>query len=90
MEIYQWLFRQNGFKVSNTGYFVYCNGKTDRAAFDGKLEFDISVLPYKGQDDWIESTIFEMKKTLDSDKIPLASKDCDYCQYVALRSQVEK
>jgi len=90
MEIYQWLFRQNGFKVSNTGYFVYCNGKTDRAAFDGKLEFDISVLPYKGQDYWIEPTIFEMKKTLDSDKIPLASKDCDYCQYVALRSQVEK
>jgi hypothetical protein len=29
MEIYQWLFRKNGFKVSNTGYFVYCNGSTD-------------------------------------------------------------
>ena len=26
MEIYQWLIRQNGYKVSNTGYFVYCNG----------------------------------------------------------------
>src|SRR3989344_5346320 len=24
MEIYQWLFRQNNFKVSDTGYFVYC------------------------------------------------------------------
>ncbi|MCK4805914.1 MAG: PD-(D/E)XK nuclease family protein, partial [Candidatus Pacebacteria bacterium] len=29
MEIYQWLFRKNGFKVSDTSYFVYCNGKTD-------------------------------------------------------------
>src|SRR3989344_884637 len=28
MEIYQWLFRQNGYRVSNTGYFVYCNGQT--------------------------------------------------------------
>ena len=29
IEIYQWLFRKNGFKVSNTGYFVYRNGNTD-------------------------------------------------------------
>ncbi|SVC45005.1 uncharacterized protein METZ01_LOCUS297859, partial [marine metagenome] len=27
MEFYQWLLRQNGFQVSNRGYFVYCNGK---------------------------------------------------------------
>jgi 2-isopropylmalate synthase len=24
MDVYQWLLRQNGLKVSNTGYFVYC------------------------------------------------------------------
>jgi RecB family exonuclease len=30
MEVYQWLFRKNGFKVSDTGYFVYCNGKLVR------------------------------------------------------------
>src|SRR3989344_5038027 len=34
LEIYQWLFRQNGFKVSPTGYFVYVNGKSDAKAFD--------------------------------------------------------
>src|SRR5687768_18339188 len=37
MEIYQWLFRKSGFRVSNTGYFVYCNGNTDKEAFDGRL-----------------------------------------------------
>ena len=26
-EIYQWLLRKNGFAVSGTAYFVYCNGK---------------------------------------------------------------
>ena len=26
-EIYQWLFRKNGFKVSSVAYFVYCNAK---------------------------------------------------------------
>jgi hypothetical protein len=30
MEIYQWLFRKNGYKVSDTSYFVYCNGNTDK------------------------------------------------------------
>lgn len=43
MEIYQWLFRKNGFAVSETGYFVYCNGVTDRDEFDGRLEFEIKL-----------------------------------------------
>ena len=37
MEIYQWLFRNNNFNVSDTGYFVYCNGNKDKKAFDKKL-----------------------------------------------------
>ncbi len=81
MEVYQWLFRQNGFKVSDTGYFVYCNGKTDREAFDGKLEFDIKLIPYTGKTDWIERTILDIKKCLDSPNIPSSGADCDYCKY---------
>lgn len=81
MEVYQWLFRQNGFKVSNTGYFVYANGKKDRKAFDGKLEFDVKIIPYTGSDEWIEPTLEKIKKCLDSDTIPPASKSCDYCSY---------
>jgi len=87
MEIYQWLFRRNGFKVSNTGYFIYCNGKTDREAFDAKLEFDINVLPYDGNDKWVEQTLFDIKKLLESDEIPEPSPYCDYCNYYHLRKQ---
>src|SRR3989338_10908877 len=46
MEIYQWLFHKNNFKVSPLGFFVYANGTTDRKAFDAKLEFKVSILPY--------------------------------------------
>ena len=81
MEIYQWLFRQNDFKVSGTGYFVYANGKTDREAFDGKLEFDVHVIPYTGETSWIEPTLSGIKETLDSNKEPEADKNCDYCSY---------
>lgn len=81
MEIYQWLLRQNGYKVSNTGYFVYCNGKTDKKAFDGRLEFDITLIAYKGNDSWVENTIKDAHHCLQSKSIPTANSDCDYCAY---------
>jgi len=81
MEIYQWLFRKNGFNVSNTGYFVYCNGKTDSPAFDAKLEFDITLLPYEGDDNWVEQTIKDAYNCLNGDSIPEVGEDCDYCAY---------
>lgn len=82
MEIYQWLLRRNGYRVSNTGYFVYCNGQTDRKAFDAKLEFDITLIPYTGDDSWVEQAIMDAHKCLNSDSVPAGKPGCDYCQYV--------
>ena len=81
MEVYQWLFRKNGFNVSSTGYFVYCNGKTDVASFDAKLEFDIDLIPYTGNSDWIEPLLPKMKACLMSEKPPKPEAGCDYCRY---------
>jgi CRISPR/Cas system-associated exonuclease Cas4 (RecB family) len=81
MEIYQWLFRKNGYKVSDTGFFVYCNGKTDIEKFDAKLEFDIKILPYKGDDSWVEKAIKGAYMCLKSDTLPESGLDCDYCKY---------
>jgi len=89
MEIYQWLFRKNGFKVANTGYFVYCNGRTDKEAFDGKLEFDVKVIPYQGNTDWVEKKITDAIECLKSDKLPESGEDCDYCKYREAVSMVE-
>lgn len=88
MEVYQWLLRHKGFKVSNTGYFVYCNGRTDREAFDGKVEFDVVVLPYTGNDEWIEETLFEIKDCLVSSKSPKLTKDCEFCGYAKARAEL--
>ena len=57
MEVYQWLLRQNGYKVSRLGYFVYCNGNADAEAFDQKLEFRVNLIEYKGDDSWVEPTL---------------------------------
>ncbi len=95
MEVYQWLFRKNNFKVSTTGYFVYCNGMADKEEFGGRLEFKIRLLPYKGDDSWVDGKILELYECLGGEKIPSAGEavsdsqrhealaSCDYCAYVA-------
>lgn len=86
MEIYQWLFRKNGFSVHPTGYFVYVNGKSDAKAFDAKLEFDVCLIPYTGSDAWVEPKLHELKDMLLSDEIPapgtaFGGGPCDFCSY---------
>jgi CRISPR/Cas system-associated exonuclease Cas4 (RecB family) len=89
MEVYQWLLRQNGLKVSNTGYFVYCTGKLDREAFDKKVEFDVNLIVHEGDDSWVEDTLFKIKECLESDTIPEPSKNCDHCAYWYTREKWE-
>ncbi|MCL5011126.1 MAG: PD-(D/E)XK nuclease family protein [Patescibacteria group bacterium] len=89
MEVYQWLFRQNNFSVSPVGYFVYCNGITDKQAFDAKLEFNVKIIAYRGDDSWIENTLFEIKKCLLQDTLPPANFNCQFCNYRKAARQFE-
>lgn len=81
METYQWLFRRNGFTVANTGYFVYANADKSKPSFDATLEFEVTLVPHTGDDSWVEPTLLALKACLDSEKIPEAADDCDYCRY---------
>ncbi|MFA5230558.1 MAG: hypothetical protein WC422_04205 [Candidatus Paceibacterota bacterium] len=60
---------------------MYANGRKDLAAFDGKLEFDVDLLSYTGEDSWVEATLADIKKCLDSVKIPDYGDKCDFCKY---------
>ena len=82
-EVYQWLFRQNGFRVSNTAYFVYCNGLTHTERFDNKLRFDISLIPYEGNDAWVDAIVHQAYRLLCEETIPKRYETCDFCQYTA-------
>ena len=81
MEIYQWLFKMNGFKVYPTGYFVYCNGNAGKEAFNNRLDFDIKLIPYQGDTFWVEPKIREIYACLQSSELPEGSDDCDFCKY---------
>lgn len=82
MEIYQWIFRNSGYKVSRTGYFVFANAGKKKASFDGLLEFELSILPYTGDTNWILSTLAKIRTVLTSDQTPDFSFACDYCKLV--------
>ena len=81
MEFYQYLLRNNGFKVSDTGYFVYCNGIREKERFDEKLDFKIYLLDYAGNDSWIENTLKDLVQTLNQDDIPDFNENRKFCEY---------
>jgi hypothetical protein len=83
MEFYQWLLRNNGLKVANQGWFVYCNGRKDLDEFNNHLEFIVKMLPYEGDTSWIDETLDRIKRCLEGDSTPLSADDCGYCKYVS-------
>jgi CRISPR/Cas system-associated exonuclease Cas4 (RecB family) len=93
LEVYQWLLRQNGFEVSDTGYFVYTNARLDVDGFGNHLEFFTKLIPYKGSDKWIEPTLVKMKACLDNDDMPPVGNaamggPCDFCTYARARTEL--
>ncbi len=92
MEIYQWLLRQNGLDVSNTAYFVYTNGRLDLDGFFDKVEFRTKIIPYKGDDSWVEPTIVKMKKCMDGEMPAVGTAamggECDFCSYAKSRTEL--
>lgn len=83
MEVYQWIFRQKGFTVADVGYFVFANAGRNRPKFDGRLEFELSIIPHRGDTTWIEPTLKEIKKVLMSDTLPPPKESCEHCNYRA-------
>lgn len=92
MEVYQWLLRQNGLTVSDTGYFVYTNGRMDVDGFFDRIEFKTKVIPYKGNDSWVEPTLLQMKQCMDGDMPPMGESimggPCEFCTYARQRTEL--
>ena len=96
MDMYQWILKQQGFNVSNTGYFVYVNG--DQHFQDGMLEmdadaanmkFDVQLIEYEGNSDLVEQSILDLRACLDSSDCqdnadsgfgPKGDKQCEYAE----------
>ena len=82
MDIYVYILRQMKFKVSDTAYFLVCNGLKTSDKFDATLHFDLTLVPYKTDTSWIKNKIIEMKKVLDAKNVPEINKTCEKCMYL--------
>ena len=78
-----WLLRRQAFEVARRGWFVYANGQRDRPSFDGRLEFTIRMIPYDGDDGWVEATLAAIRETLMLSDPPPPPSDCEFCSYAA-------
>lgn len=92
LEVYQWLLRQNGLAVSDTGYFVYTNGRLDLDGFFDRVEFRTKLIPYTGDDSWIEPVLKSMKLCMDGG-MPAMGKSamggpCEFCSYARQRTEL--
>lgn len=83
MEVYQWLFSQNNFPVSKTGYFVFArvNKANGFESAEPVLSFDLFVESYEGDSSWIPNALFGAREVLDLDYPPESNSICKYCAY---------
>jgi len=93
LEIYQWLLRANGFKVSDKGYFVYANGLwTDQEGFFDSMQFKTKLIEYNGSDKWVEATLDKMKKCLEGEMpevgVAIMGGTCEFCEYAKKRTEL--
>ena len=82
MDIYVYILRQMKFKVSDTAYFLVCNGLKTPEKFDATLHFDLTLVPYDTDAGWVKDKITQMKKVLDSKEVPEINKFCEKCMFL--------
>ena len=90
LEMYQWLFRKNGFKVSDTAYLIYFNGLKNEPMFNQTLKFELHLIKLDCNDSWVSKTIREAKNLMDQDIYPDGSFGCDTCRYLKKRWDVSQ
>lgn len=84
-EVYQFLLRQQGLTVSDKAWFVYANGIKTAERFEDCLRFQTILLFHRGDANWVLDTFREAVALATSATVPLASPDCEWCQFVGQR-----
>ena len=90
LEMYQWLFKMNGYDVATEAYIIYYNGKKNEPAFGKKLEFDEHVIKLECSTDWVEEKVIETAKLIQSNDFPKPSPTCENCNYLKKRWDLSK
>jgi len=87
MDVYIWIMKQNGFDVSNTGYFLYCDGDrfTDEPFLgktDARMIFKMHLFDYESDQSWVENILQEIKEVLYLETCPQHSEGCEHGDFI--------
>lgn len=79
-------------RIARIGYScsVYCTVRLDAEAFDARIDFDTYLMPYTGNDSWVEPKIAKLHACLNQDRIPAAAPACSYRQYSSAMNHVTR
>lgn len=93
-EIYLWLLRQRGFPTSRTAFFLYVNASKQglfyrQGTLDGEMRFTTTIIPYVGNDEWVDAAISRAVECLRGDRAPTPLESCDTCRFFVSRAELE-
>ena len=89
LDFYAYLLSKMGFRVSPTGYFYVCNGDRTAEAFNGRILFEETLVPYSLNTEWIEKKLLEMIDVMNSEVLPPRNYSCENCAYARQRESME-
>ena len=84
LSFYHYLLKKNNFRVSDSGYIIYCNAIKNTKRFESRLMFSTNLFSNNLKYDWIEEKLSEIFEILQGHNHPPPSKNCKYCEYVNL------
>ena len=90
LEMYQWLFKKNGFPVAEEAYLLYFNGRKNEEFFNKQLKFDVHFIKLSCCTSWVESKIIDTVNLLRSESFPQPSLSCEQCNYLKKRWNLSK
>ncbi|MEW5805567.1 MAG: PD-(D/E)XK nuclease family protein [Patescibacteria group bacterium] len=80
MSVYTYLLQKNRLKTRNLAYLAFWYLDHKNMDLNQPLRFNIAVEEIKTEPEKIDKILNKIKQILD-DQIPLASPDCQFCQY---------
>ena len=97
-EMYQWILRRKGYKVSGTAYFLYVDALSrgrngmliDQNPHTAWMEFEAQIIPYEGDDSWVEGALFKAKELVQQEETVPHADDCDKGRWLREASTAKK
>lgn len=90
MDIYTYLLRKMAIKdVSKVSYFYVCNAVRSADAFNGRMAFTETLVPYAWDISWVVQSLNQMIEVLNSAELPDKNPACENCAYSFQRAKLE-